>query len=37
MIRLGGDVDNETKGGNNFKKTKKQKKLNKTSRNMEKY
>lgn len=37
MIRLGGDVDNETKGGNNFKKTKKQQKLNKTNRNMNKY
>ncbi len=37
MIRLGGDVDNETKGGNHFKKTKKQKKANKTDRNMNKF
>ncbi|MFI5172546.1 MAG: SUMF1/EgtB/PvdO family nonheme iron enzyme, partial [Chitinophagales bacterium] len=37
MIRLGGDVDNETKGGNNFKKTKKQAKTNKTNRNLNKF
>ena len=37
MIRLGGDVDNDTKGGNNFKKTKKAKKGNQTNRNLNKY
>ncbi|MBC8046942.1 MAG: SUMF1/EgtB/PvdO family nonheme iron enzyme [Fimbriimonadaceae bacterium] len=32
MIRLGGDVDNFTKGGNQFKKTEKQAKVNKKMR-----
>lgn len=32
MVRLGGDVDNFTKGGNQFKQTNKQKKVNKKMR-----
>ena len=32
MIRLGGDIDNDTPGGNQFKKTKKQEKINKKAR-----
>lgn len=32
MVRLGGDVDNFTKGGNQFKSTKKQEKMNKKMR-----
>lgn len=34
MVRLGGDVDNKTKGGNNFKSTKKTKDMNDKTRRL---